>query len=122
VRHVAATTLWGMGAKARAAVPGLAQLLSDTETGLRVAAAMALANMGPAAKDAVPALVVALKDRESEVRQWAAKALGAIGPGAQAAIPALVQAARVEPVRQSAEEAIRQIRGAGPEPGPQPSP
>jgi hypothetical protein len=113
-RSIAAATLWGMGARGRAAVPALAATLADPETPLRVAAAMALQNMGPAAEDAVPALIRSLGDRDPTVRQWSAKALGSIGPAAEEAVPALVDAARGEGVRQSAEEAIRKIRGITP--------
>ncbi|MET0554984.1 MAG: HEAT repeat domain-containing protein [Vicinamibacteria bacterium] len=111
LRKVAATTLWGLGAKGRVAVPDLAAMLETPETELRLAAAMALDNMGPAAVDAVPALIKALRDPEGEVRQWSAKALGHIGPGAASAVPALSRAAKSDPVRASMEEAIRQIRG-----------
>jgi HEAT repeat protein len=114
VRRIGANTLWGLGPKASAATPALATMLADDDTGLRVMAAMALENMGPPAQEAVPALVRTLKDRDTEVRQRAAKALGAIGPAAADAVPALVEAARFEPVRPAAEEAIRRIRGAGP--------
>lgn len=113
-RSIAAATLWGLGARGRAAVPALVATLNDSETELRVAAAMAFENMGPAAKDAVPALIRSLRDRDPTVRQWSAKALGSIGPAAEEAVPALVDAARGEGVRQSAEEAIRKIRGITP--------
>lgn len=111
LRKIAATTVWGLGAKGKEAVPALVELLADPDVELRLAAAMALDNMGPAAVEAVPALVKALKDPEGEVRQWSAKALGHIGPAAAAAIPALSKAAKADPVRPTMEEAIRQIRG-----------
>jgi HEAT repeat protein len=111
LRSLAATTLWGLGARGRAAVPALVATLADPEPALRVAAAMALENMGPAANDAVPALIRSLKDRDPAVRQWSAKALGSIGPAAEEAVPALVDAARADGIRPSAEEAIRKIRG-----------
>jgi HEAT repeat protein len=111
VRKVAANTLWGLGAKARAAAPALAAALADEDPELRVMAAMALEGIGPEAQPAVPALVRALNDRDTELRQRAAKALGAMGPAAAGAVPALTAAARFEPVRPAAEEAIRRIRG-----------
>ena len=111
LRRVAANTLWGMGPKARAAVPALATALEDDELQLRVMAAMALEGIGPDARPAVPALVRALQNRDTELRQRAAKALGAIGSAAADAVPALSDAARFEPVRPAAEEAIRRIRG-----------
>ena len=91
---LAANTLWGMGARGRAAVPDLAAALADPDPDLRVASAMALENMGPAAAPAVPALAKALGDREPGVRQAAVKALGAIGPEARAALPALIRILR----------------------------
>jgi HEAT repeat protein len=124
LRQTAATTLWGMGAKGRAAVPDLATTVTeDAEPSVRLSAAMALGSIGPDAKDGVPALVRALKDRDTEVRLQAAKALGAIGPAAQDAIPALSQAAKNDGVRSAAEEAILQIRGSSaPTPSDAPSP
>jgi HEAT repeat protein len=110
-RQAAATTLWGMGAKGRAAVPALAAALADPEREVRLAAAMALGNMGEAAAAAVPALVRSLEDEEGEVRQWAIKALGAIGPAASEALPALQRATRSDPHRQSAEDAMMRIQG-----------
>lgn len=111
LRALAATALWGLGDKARAAAPALAESLGDPEASVRVAAAMALQNMGEHAKEAVPALIRSLKDRDAKVRQWSAKALGTIGPAAEKAVPALVQAAKTEGIRPAAEEAIRKIRG-----------
>jgi HEAT repeat protein len=110
-KQAAATTLWGMGAKGRAAVPALAGALADPEREVRLAAAMALGNMGEAAAEAVPALVRALEDPEGDVRQWAIKALGAIGPAASDALPALQRATRSDPHRQSAEDAMMRIQG-----------
>jgi HEAT repeat protein len=113
-RLLAATTLWGMGARGSAAVPALAAALRDPNPELRVTSAMALENMGPAARDAVPALVRALRDRERPVRQAAVKALGAIGPAASPALPQLERAIQRESWPE-AEEAVRRIRqGASP--------
>lgn len=109
-RLTAASTLFGMGAKGRAAVPALADALSDPDREMRIAAAMALESIGPDAAAAVPALVRALKDKEGIVRQRVAIALGSIGPAAQAAIPALVEAGRWDPVRPAVDEAIAKIR------------
>jgi HEAT repeat protein len=111
LRKTAATTLWGLGPKGRAAAPALAVLLQDPDPALRLAAAMALDSMGPDAAPAVPELTRALRDGEGEVRQWSAKALGHIGPAAASAIPALARCARNDPLRPTMEEAIRQIRG-----------
>lgn len=110
-RARAASTLYGMGGRGRAAVPALAVLLADPDKELRIAAAMALENMGPDAAAAVPALTKALKDPEGRVRQRVVIALGNIGPAARSAVPALGDAARWDPVRPAAEEAIRKIQG-----------
>jgi HEAT repeat protein len=109
-RIAAANTLWGMGARARAAAPDLAAALADPDPDLQVAAAMALENMGPAAAPAVAALIRALRDPSAEVRPWAARALGSIGSAAESAVPALERAARQDGVQGPAEEAIRKIR------------
>lgn len=112
-RILAATTLWGMGARGRAAVPDLARALESPDTELRVTCAMALESMGPAAQAAVPALASALEDREQRVRQAAVKALGAIGPAAGAALPALEREIQRESWPE-AEEAVRRIRERDP--------
>jgi HEAT repeat protein len=109
-RVLAATTLWGMGARASSAVPALTVALGDADPELRVACAMALENMGPAARDAAPALAAALGDPERPVRQAAVKALGAIGPAASPALPALEAAIQRESWPE-AEEAVRRIHG-----------
>ena len=114
-RILAATTFWGMGARAASAAPTLASALEDSDPELRVACAMALENMGPAAREAVPALVRALGDPERPVRQAAVKALGAIGPQASSALPALDRAIQRESWPE-AEEAVRRIRGGAGEP------
>ena len=111
LRATAARTLYGMGGRGKEAVPALAVLLADADVDNRVAAAMALENMGPDAAPAVPALIRALKDKEGLVRQRVVIALGSIGPPARDAVPALAEAAKWDPVRQSAEAAIRKIRG-----------
>jgi HEAT repeat protein len=108
---LAATTIWGMGARAASAAPALATALGDPDPELRVTAAMALENMGPAAAEAVPALTKALHDRERPVRQAAVKALGAMGPAASAALPTLEREIERESWPE-AEEAVRRIHGA----------
>lgn len=109
-RATAASALYGMGGRGKAAVPALAVLLADPDKEIRIAGAMALENMGPDAAEAVPALIKALKDPEGRVRQRVAIALGNIGPAARSAVPALGEAARWDPVRPAAEEAIRKIQ------------
>ena len=110
-RVLAATTLWGMGPRARAAAGDLGVSLADPDPELRVAASMALESMGPAAEPAVPALVRALGDRDARVRQAAVKALASIGPAASAALPALTRALQ-RGSWPEAEEAVRRIRGS----------
>jgi HEAT repeat protein len=114
---LAATTLWGMGARAASAAPALGECLSDPVADLRVTCAMALENMGPAGHAAVPALAGAVRDPEQAVRQAAVKALGAIGPAASPALPALDKAVKRESWPE-AEEAILRIRGGGGDDGP----
>jgi HEAT repeat protein len=114
---LAATTLWGMGARASSAVPALAECLADSNGELRVTCAMALQNMGPTAREAVPALARALRDPEQGVRQAAVKALGAIGPAASPALPALDRAVK-RGSWPEAEEAILRIRGGSAEAPP----
>jgi HEAT repeat protein len=112
-KTAAATTLWGMGARAKAAVADLAAALEDADPGLRVTAAMALESIGPGAEAAVASLAKAVRDPETRVRQAAVKALGAIGPGAKAALPTLTRALR-RGSWPEAEEAVRRIRGLEP--------
>ncbi len=111
LRSRAATTLWGLGASAQAAVPTLAGALKDADTNVRRSAAAALGNMGALAAPAVPALAAALDDSDNSVRQLSAKALGAIGPAARSALAALDALARREGLRETAEEARKQIQG-----------
>jgi len=116
-RVLAATTLWGMGARARSAAGDLGASLADPDAELRVAAAMALEAMGSAGEPAVPALVRALGDRDTRVRQAAVKALAGIGPAASAALPALTRALQ-RGSWPEAEEAVRRIRGGPAAAGP----
>jgi len=111
LRARAATTLWGIGAKAGGASDALARALSDADVEVRRSAAMALGAIGPSAAPAVPALIATLKDRDYGVRQQAAQALGAIGPAAKAALPALAVAAKHDGIRPTVEEAQRRIQG-----------
>jgi HEAT repeat protein len=110
LRRLAASTFWGMGAKARAAVPALAEMLQDPDPQFRVMAAMAFENMGPAAVEAVPVLTKALGDGDLKVRQASVKALGAIGPDARAAVPVLKRAVK-RASWPEAEEALARIEG-----------
>jgi HEAT repeat protein len=110
MRHLGATTLWSMGAKASPAVPQLTIALSDASVEVRSTAAMALEQVGPPAAPAVAALTKALSDTEGTVRREAARALGSIGPAAASAVPALVQASRNDYMSTVANEAVRKIQ------------
>jgi HEAT repeat protein len=112
VRAFAEWTLGNMEATAGEAVPALAALVDDPETGVVVSAA--LARIGPAARAAVPALVAALRSEDSGRRWRAARTLGRIGPGAGEAVPALVAALRDpnEGVRRHAARALGRIAPA----------
>jgi len=59
VRNAAASALWGLGPKARNAVPTLAEALADGN--VRLWAAKALAKIGPPARSALPALAEAAR-------------------------------------------------------------
>ena len=76
-----------LGRDAKAAVPALAQTLSDPHLGIRQNAARTLSGIGPDAAAAVPALIKALDDKD--MLQEVLKTFYAIGPGAKEAIPAL---------------------------------
>jgi HEAT repeat protein len=117
VRAFAAWTLGNMEAAAGDAVPALAALVDDPETGVVVSAA--LARIGPAARAAVPALVAALQSEDAGRRWRAARTLGRIGPGAREAVPALVATLRDpnEGVRRHAARALGRVAPAtGPAP------
>lgn len=82
VREQAAAALGKIGPAARSSVMALAELLEDSEPGMRGVAAMALGMIGADAKPAVPALLKALEDEDRRVREVAVTALGQIDPDA----------------------------------------
>src|SRR5262249_29501425 len=91
-RRYAAFALGRIGPKAQAAVPDLAQVLTeDTQPEVRRAAAEALAQLG-AHGAAVSSLAEALKDKDVEVRRSAANALSNMERDAKSALPSLQQA------------------------------
>lgn len=94
VRRAAAEALGNLGTDARAAVPALAEALTDPDLRVRWAVADALGQLGPPARAAVPALVEALSDPELPIRIAALDALGWIGADARSAVPLLL--ARLE--------------------------
>ena len=73
-----------------AAVPRLAEGLTNLSPRVRLSAATALQELGPLARGAVRALIESLRDRDHDVGVAAHFALGRIGPDAHAAVPALV--------------------------------
>ena len=91
VRDEAAIELQDMGPYAEAAAPGLARLLSDSDSGVREQVAFSLGGMRRDATLAVPALTKLLDDVDGDVRRTAAKALGQFGPEAEPAVPALTK-------------------------------
>lgn len=92
-------------------VPLLAQLLSDEDLDVELAAATALALYGAAAVDAVPALSAAVGAGDVERRVAAIHALEALGKVAQPSIPMMTEAlAHKDPrVRRAAAEALGQF-------------
>jgi HEAT repeat protein len=102
-----------IGPEAKAAVPALAQAVSDPDFHVRGNAVRALGAIGPDAAAAVPDLIKALSDPESEIRKAAATALGKIGPRAKEAIPALEGKSKDDrdyEVRRAAAQALEEIR------------
>jgi HEAT repeat protein len=110
IRGVAASTLWSMGPRSKAALPQIVRALADESAEVRLGAAMACEAVGPDAASAVPALTRLLRDPDGTVRRQAAKSLGAIGSAAASAIPALGQASKEAYMHDAAEDAIRRIR------------
>ena len=84
-----------MGAKAKAAVPFLMDLLGNENDEIRSAAISALGGIGPDAEEAVPALLEILRNKEGEKSyQAAVYALGKIGDTSDDVISALAQILR----------------------------
>jgi len=90
-RSAAAWALSQIGPKSDAAVPALAQALSDPNPRTRDLAALALKATGPMAAPAIPQLIRSLNDPVDYVRASAAAALGAVGPAAHAAVHPLMK-------------------------------
>ena len=84
-QYWACLVLAEMGAKAKTAVPAIAELLANDDAGVRREALLALGSIGSDAQSAVPAMIKALDDTDFTVRYGAAFALGRIGPAAKAA-------------------------------------
>jgi HEAT repeat protein len=80
-----------LAAPLAAALPGMAQTLTDDNVNVRRATLDALELYGPLASAAAPAVTRALKDADPFVRWSAVRTLGGIGPAARPAIPALTK-------------------------------
>ena len=98
VRSSAVWALRGYGARAKDAVPVLAQMLSDDlDAWCRVEIARIIGKVGPGAKQAVPLLIKSLNDREQAVRVAVAVALLQIEPESESKLePALLKLAKAK--------------------------
>ena len=83
-----------IGPGAKAAVPALAELLKDSDSGVRYDALSALGNIGPEARTAVPALAEMLTEKDDGIADAALQALAKMGTYAKAAIPSLIRLVR----------------------------
>jgi HEAT repeat protein len=113
MRREAAVALAEYGPYAKASLPPLHKLQSDSDPRVRNAASWAEARISSSAatRQAVQSLASALKDRDPRAREDAARLLGAFGRDARDAIPALGEARQddVEAVRTAAAEALWRI-------------
>ena len=120
VRGESALAIGWMGVAARSAVPFLARVLRGPECPLTRTPISSLTPTSIAAEDGSQALTPAqlpvpeAASSEMTCRVYAAQALGRIGAPALAALGDLREAARLspEPLRQAAQQAVRQIQGA----------
>ncbi|MEI7684639.1 MAG: HEAT repeat domain-containing protein [Planctomycetota bacterium] len=113
-RRDAAAALGEFGSVAKAALPPLHKLLSDSDPLVRNAASWAGARITSSAANryAVITLISALRDRDPRTRLDAARHLGSLGPDAREAIAALREARQddVETVRNAAAEALAKVQ------------
>jgi hypothetical protein len=112
IRRLACSVRALAGPGAEPAVPGLAALIDDPVSAVRLDALDALGRIGT---PAVPVLAGALDHSNHVIRWRAAHALGSMLPETAAAIPALQAALRSpdESVRSEAAEALRKVRSPG---------
>jgi len=98
VRESAVWTLRSYGARAKDAVPTLAEMLSsDLPAPYRAAIAHIIGKVGPGAKQVVPFLVKSLNDRDASVRVAVAVALLQVEPQKESKIqPALLKIAKLK--------------------------
>jgi HEAT repeat protein len=88
-RYWAALALGELGPTARAAVPQLAEALSDERPDVRRELLLAIGRIGADAAPAVPQITTLITDKDQAVRNAAAYALGQIGPPAASSLDAL---------------------------------
>jgi hypothetical protein len=114
VRGLALVALRPLGERNVPVIEGIAALLRDPETGVRMMAAEVLASIGVKAAPALPALLAAcdVPDQHVHVQRSLSNALGAIGPEARAGLPALRRFQKIPRVQWNADAAIARIEGA----------
>jgi HEAT repeat protein len=89
-RYVAVSALGRLGAKAKAALPGLTETLKDQDVWVRVNACWSLIGIaGPQAKAAIPVLATEIHNGEMWVRRSSVQALASLGPAAKELAPAV---------------------------------
>lgn len=113
-RPLAASILAQIGPPAKAAVPGLIEVVAnDASPVAKREALLALGCIGEGAAAAAPAATAALADRHEKVMLAACFALSKFGPAAKPAIPALKKLAsdKDDLVRQEATKALSAIEG-----------
>jgi HEAT repeat protein len=116
VRRVATRIVYGIGPKAKKAIPALTKRLKDDDRRVREMAIMALLRMALWAKEAVPGIVDCLSHEHRRVRLVAARALGGFGAPAKAAVRPLLHCL-TDPDLQVAEAAAGSLgRGEGVDP------
>jgi HEAT repeat protein len=105
-RQEAAAVLYGLGTRAKAALPSLLELAAsgDLAPNTRIAAARAAlavdlesARQSEAIVSRIPELIAALSGPDFRLRGQAAETLGLIGPAAREALPALRRSLELPP-------------------------
>src|SRR5262249_51359010 len=98
----ASRSLGLIGSDAKNALPGLPDLLHDSDEAVLVEACNTLSKFG---KEAIPVLTAAVKDNDPKVRQHAIEGLGKIGVDAAGDLVDLLKDKRVD-VRRAAAQAL----------------
>ena len=109
------SSAFALGRIGPAAIPGLADVLKDRDSRVRMSAVMAFALMGKEAKPAVPSLLNLLNDRDAEVRHTTALTLAAIGAEPEKIIAGLSDCLYAEDIymRSAAADRLREIAPNG---------